>query len=410
MIRTSRRRAHPDPLLCSAALALCCIASGARPAFAQPDCTTLSEHVVIGVGGSASKPLLARLAAELRALPTPIHLVYYSPGACFGITPFVDDTPITGVAQYWDADGTENNCALPTLGVTPDFGMLGNAGTLCAGVTEIPEGIGDFAGPVTSWSVIVPSASSQTSIASEALYFVYGFGPEGDVSPWNVAGEIYGRNATSAAQIAVGLAIGVPVDRFLCGPAGSGLPCIDTRSNGGTVTALAASLNPENAIGFTSTEVADLNRATVRTLAYQHRDQSCGYWPDRTSTGFDKANVRDGHYFLWSAYHFYARVDGTGAITDADTAQVIGYFTGAVSDPEVPILDLTIDNGNIPECAMNVWRDTDLGPLYSHQPEQPCGCYFEARTTGESDCTACETSSECPSAAPVCRHGYCEVI
>lgn len=383
----------------------------AAPALAQPDCTTLGARVVIGVGGSASKPLLARVAADLAALPTPITLVYYSPGACFGITPYVDGTPITGVAQYWSPDGTENNCRLPTLGVTPDFGMMGTAGTLCSGVTAIPDGIGDFPGPVTSWSVIVPNASSQTSIAAEALYFIYGFGPSGNVAPWNVAGEIYGRNATSAAQIALGLGIGVPADRFVCGNAASGLPCLDTRSNGGTVTALSASLNPENAIGFTSTEVADLNRSTVRTLAYQHTDQSCGYWPDSTSTAFDKANVRDGHYFLWSAYHFYVPVDGTGAITDPDTAQVIGYFTGDVAPPpEVPILDEIIDNGNIPECAMNVWRDTDIGPLYSYQPEQPCGCYFEFRTTGATDCTPCADSSACGGETPVCRHGYCEVL
>jgi hypothetical protein len=394
----------------------CTLALGGLVALssaAAQDCTTLGEHVVIGVGGSASKPLLARVAADLRSLPTPIHLVYYSPGACFGITPYVDGTPVTGVAQYWDADGTEHNCNLPTLGVAPDFGMMGTAGTLCSGVTAIPSGIGDFAGPVTSWSVIVPAASSQTSIAAEALYFIYGFGPEGEVAPWDVAGEIYGRNATSAAQIALGLAIGVPAERFVCGNAASGLPCLDTRSNQGTVDALNASLSPENAIGFTSTEVADLNRATVRTLAYQHTDQSCGYWPDSTATGFDKRNVRDGHYFLWSAYHFYAPVDGAGDIIDADTAQVIGYFTGEVTaPPDVPILDLIIDNGNIPECAMNVWRDTDIGPLYSFQPEQPCGCYFEARTTGETDCTECDGDDDCTAVGPssTCRHGYCEVI
>ena len=57
---------------------------------------------------------------------------------------------------------------------------------------------------------------------------------------------------------------------------------------------------------------------------------------------------------------------------------------------------------------MQVWRDGDLGPMYSLQPAEPCGCYYEARATGATDCAACSADPDCPSAAPVCRHGYCE--
>lgn len=372
---------------------------------AQPLCDSLPRPV-IGVGGSASKPLLARLGRRLAGTPSPITLAYASPGACFGITPYVDGAPITGTASYWLADGTEQTCRLPTAGIAPDFGMMGTQATLCSGVTAIPAGIGEFRGPVTGWNILVPTESSQTSISAEALYFIYGFGPTGGVSPWTVPGQIFGRNDTSAAQIAVAVAIGVPPSRFVC--ATTGQPCIDVRTNSAMITALDTATNPEAAIGFVSSEVADASRAAVRTLAYQHFGQSCGYWPDSTATAFDKANIRDGHYYLWSPYRFFTPVDAAGRISDADTREVIGYFTGETpATAAVPILDDVIDNGTIPECAMRVWRDNDLAPLYSYAPTDPCTCYYEQHATGSTTCATCSASSPC--ATGTCRRGFCEV-
>ena len=174
------------------------------------DCTEL-PNPTIGVGGSASKPLLATVGAALAGAEDPLTVIYQSPGACFAITPYVDGTTITGTANYWDPDGTEQVCDLPLTGIVPDFGMSGVQGTLCEGVEEIPAGIGDFAGPVTSWSILVPQVSSQTSISAEAVYFVYGYGATlGQVSPWTIDAELYSRNATSAALIAVALGAGIP--------------------------------------------------------------------------------------------------------------------------------------------------------------------------------------------------------
>jgi hypothetical protein len=370
------------------------------PARADGDC--LDKAIpIIGAGGSASKPLMARLGPLLAALPEPITLIYQSPGACFGITAYVDDTPLTGTASYWDADGTEQTCNFPLTGVQPDFGMLGVQGTLCEGVEEIPAGIGDFAGPITGWNLIVSNASSQTSISAEAVYFVYGFGAAlGQVSPWTVDAELYSRNATSAALIAIALGAGIPPTKF---------KGIDVGSNGAMISSLSMSLNPEAAIGFVSSEVADANRDTVRTLAFQAYDQECGYWPDSTSSAFDKRNVRDGHYYLWSPYHFYAPVDEQGTVIDPETRDFIGWFTGEVPLPDgINLLDEIIGNGNIPQCAMNVWRDEEIGPLYSLAPPDPCGCYYEFRATGESSCDACVESSDCTEAGAACRNGFCE--
>lgn len=372
----------------------------ARPAAAEGICTE-KPNAVIGTGGSASKPLLARIAPLLLELPEPITLIYQAPGACFGITTYVDDEPLTGTASYWDADGTEQTCEIPPTGVAADFGMMGVQGTLCEGVSEIPAGIGDFAGPITGWSLIVPNASSQTSISAAAVYFVYGFGAAlGQVSPWTIDAELYSRSATSAALIGIALGAGIPPTKF---------KGIDVGTNQAMISSLAMSINPEAAIGFVSSEVADLNRDSVRTLAFQAHDQQCAYWPDSSVTAFDKANIRDGHYYLWSPYHFYVPVDGQGQIIDEETRRFVGYFTGEEPlPPELPLLDEIIDNGNIPECAMQVWRDSEIGPLYSYAPPDPCGCYYEFRATGDSSCEACVDSSDCATAGQSCRNGFCE--
>lgn len=375
------------------------IALAAGPARADGECLD-KPNPLIGVGGSASKPLLGKIAPLLLGQGDPVTLIYQAPGACFGITTYVDGTLATGTASYWDADGTEQTCNFPVTGVAADFGMLGVQGTLCEGVAEIPAGIGEWTGPITSWSLIVPGDSSQTSISAEAVYFIYGFGAAlGQVSPWIVDAELYSRNATSAALIAIALAAGVPPTKF---------KGADVGTNQMMISSLAQSTNPEAALGFVSTEVADQNRDSVRTLAFQARDQSCAWWPDSTATAFDKQNVRDGHYSLWSPYRFYAPTDADGNFENPVTERFIGYFTGRTPLPAgLPLLDVIIDNGNIPECAMQVWRDEEIGPLYSRQVDEPCGCYYEFRATGETSCATCTDTC---AAGGTCRNGFCEVI
>ena len=382
------------PGLAGAAVLLCAARAGAVP------CTDL-PNPTLGLGGSAAKPLLASFGTELSAMADPVTLVFQATTSCFGITAFIDDTTLTGTASYWGADGVEQMCDLPVVGIAPDYGLMSIDPIYCEGVTEVPAGIGEHIGAITPWSLIVPTASSQTTISAEAVYFVYGFGAsQGMVSPWTVDAELYARNATASSQIALAIAADIPIGK---------LKGNDTMTASGMVSAVAMSTNPEAALGFVGAEVADQSRDVIKTLAFQAYDQSCGYWPDSTPTAFDKQNVRDGHYYLWTPYRFYAPVDEAGAIVHDATRTAIGYLTGTVEiPPEFPALDLTIDNGSVPRCAMTVWRDEEVGPLYSLQPDEPCGCYYEFRTTGASDCTECAGDEDCPSEAPVCRHGFCE--
>lgn len=358
---------------------------------------------VYGLGGSAQKPLLARFGAALAGLSVPITLIYSSPGACHGIYGLTEGERITGTPAYWTADGMERSCTTPPgVGLPTELAVMGNSATLCPGIDALPAGIGDFQGPVGTVNLFVPLASSQQSISAEGLYFVYGFGAAGRAEPWTDETLIIRRDANSFVQQYLALAAGIPAERFLG---------IDAMNNRMSVTLVATAADPERAIGFASGEVADANRAMVRTLAYQHFGQSCGYWPDSTVDAFDKANVRSGQYHLWGAAHFFAPVDATGRIVDPEVRDVVAWITGAEPAPEgIDALELTIRNGNVPQCAMRARRTTDLGAPVSFVPDAPCGCYFDAIATGDTDCAACGGDSDCPDTSPVCRHGYCEVI
>jgi hypothetical protein len=171
-------------------------------------------------------------------------------------------------------------------------------------------------------------------------------------------------------------------------------------------------------LGFVSGEVAEGNTSstagdggtgpTIKVLPYQHYDQSCGWLPSSTPNTFDKINVRNGLYPLWSPVHFIAAVDGTGTPSDANAKAFIGYFTG--SPPAgIDVDAITAQVGATLDCAMEVTRTTDVGPLLPYAPAAPCGCFFEKNATGVTSCQACTTAATCPVSAPNCTKGYCEV-
>lgn len=92
---------------------------GAAATIAAPsvafalDCADL-PNPVYGLGGNAIKPLLKQIGTVLSAANEPETIVYQGPGQCFGINGLIEETPITGTAFYFDAEGTELSCDLPT--------------------------------------------------------------------------------------------------------------------------------------------------------------------------------------------------------------------------------------------------------------------------------------------------------
>jgi hypothetical protein len=377
--------------------------------------------VIYGAGGSAQLPLITQIGIQLARLSPPVTLVYSSAGsACAGYADLVTPTPVNGSANYFTAAGASPMCTFDPGGTTTTFAVMGNAPNLCPSTTGLAAGFGQFLGPAQPIDFVVPVMSSQQSISTAAAFDIWGFAASDQahtVSPWNVPANILTRSATSFVNVFTALDTGVPA------------AVIATKgtlesTNSATAAALAAlnSNNPESGIGFVSGEVADGDRKDIRVLAYQHTGQSCGYWPDSTVDAFDKANVRDGQYWLWSPVHFFAATDANGAITDANTANLIGYFTGAVAPP-AGVDVFAADNGafTVPQCAMHAWRDGDLAPLYSFAPPNPCSCKFDIATRNANkpaSCFTCTQDSDCgtqhcrnigpPLTGTGANVGYCE--
>lgn len=375
------------------------------------DCEDVSggAPILYGAGGSAQRDLIGKISVELQNSDDPLFLVYQdSGGACSGINALTGmaDPTITGTAYYWDsATGSKASCDLPISGATVQFANMIVTPFACPLITDesLVENIASVSGPISAVSVVVPEASTQQAISAEAFYLVYGLGPEADIAPWNSTDEnnYIKRDENSAAAQVLGLATGLDVTDFYG---------VDAGSNSNTVTLLAALADPEAGIGFCSADVADANRDKINTLAWKQFGQNVAYWPDSSATSYDKRNVRDGHYPLWMPGFLYAPGNPTSGETDDPDVQVLFDYYSGLSLPSgagSTITDLAIANKNIPQCAMEVQRDDDVGPVYAFAPEEPCGCYFDYSTTGETSCSACDDSTPC-SGTDVCRNGFCE--
>jgi hypothetical protein len=406
----------------AAAGALLAAFSVSHPAFAGPaTCESLTAPITYAIGGSGPVPFLGAVASAVTTASGGTLVYSSSLGGCAGVNAFVGPTPTTvsGSVTYWDATtGTKGaTCTVSAINGEPaDFGVPGTYANYCPGVASLPAGVGDLLGPVQAYDFLVPYNSPQTSISAQAAYFVFGFGASSpnaySVSPWTVPNDIITRNDLSAAAIIIALGVGVPIATL---SAVSATGFTDGKSNGGTITDLNAFNSvPANAaagLGFATAEVAEAAAANeITVLAYQHTGQSCGWLPNSTSTAHDKINVRSGLYALWANIHFIAAVDANGVPTDANAKQWIGYFTDATTPPAGVDPDaLVVQAGAILDCAMEVQRTSDLGPLEPYAPAAPCDCFFDFNATGSTTCQSCTTDANCPVNATHCRKGYCEV-
>jgi hypothetical protein len=247
---------------------------------------------------------------------------------------------------------------------------------------------------------VVPAVSPERSLSAEAAYNVFGFGAASGVAPWTDKAQIFHRDAASGTQRMIAAALGVPAERW----AGTAVS-----SSGALVTALSRPEVTAGGIGILAADVAQDNRTALSVLAYQHFDQSCGYYPDRDRTTNEKANVRDGHYAIWGPLHLFSRVNANGFPLNAVAADVIGTMTGTKAAPDgFDMIALEAAHHVIPRCAMRVSRVQELGPLASFAPPGACGCAYEKAANGTTTCQPCETPRDCPSEAPVCSYRYCE--
>ncbi|HWO26566.1 MAG TPA: hypothetical protein VNO30_47885 [Kofleriaceae bacterium] len=396
-------------------LAISILAAGAiaaalpRAAHAVPcdQVPGLANPVYLQVGDT-QLALMKRLARALRdSAPRPVSLVFTTSGSCTNIRTIYDRTaiPATTNVQYapsiaenpsWDpATSPTLTCQVPAGGKVPDVANSALFTSACTTETP-PATVRHVQGPVQAYVMAVPKASSQTAITFEEAYFAFGFGMAGMAAPWVDESQLFIRTVTKSTLLAWAANISVPADKW------KGI-----RRDGSSmvVADLESSTSPEKALGILGAEVYDSKRSTLKSLAFQARGQYAAYWPDSTPTAFDKQNVRDGHYTVWSPT-IWMDTEAGGAPVNADARYVVDMIAGrsVTPAPAFDMIAIIAAVGLTPDCAMGVKRSFEGGPLSRYQPAESCVCKYESRVA-QSNCATCTTTC----ATGVCRNGFCEV-
>ena len=390
-----------------------CIPSPARAANAP--CAALGAGVpgtpVYLAGSSAVKPVLKQLSATLAALPVdPVRLIYQGVSSCSGLSDVVTAKGETATGTYWDDAGAEQQCDVDAVaGQVPDIGLSDVYPSTCDGVT-VPAAYKDFQGPVQVMTLIAPPSSKETAISAEAAMVVFGFGGVGStVSPWTDKTFIFQRPDTSGTRRMIGKAIGLEIGKWRGTEKKGSADVLSAVHN-------ADGTNPNAGIGTLAADFADTNRtgmSAIKILAFQPKGETCSYFPDSSSTSFDKANVRSGKYPIWGPLHLLVKAD-SGTPNNPLAATVVNYFTrtGLDAAKKQKMIDNEVAARTVPWCAMKVTREAEvgIGATAPFSPAEPCGCYFEAKANGaaSSSCKVCTgtTAGECGTGA--CRYGYCE--
>ncbi|HZS40236.1 MAG TPA: hypothetical protein VFF06_25570 [Polyangia bacterium] len=369
-------------------------------------CKDPSRPNLIYMTGSTNFPPLLKAVAPLLAANSPPYTVIFQPQtSCKGAASVFDSDPskhlikdiVGNWAFFYSPDGTKNYCLLDTTGDPIDVGESDVYAQTCGYASQ--PGIADYTGPIQAITFVVPSGSSQRAISAEAAHLTFGTGGAmGKVAPWTDPSLYFVRSSGTGTIQLPSRAINVPptawwgLDRLSADNLRDSMEGIDPTS-------------AEKAIGVLSSDFADRARANLRVLAFQETGQSCGFLPDSSSTSFDKANVRDGHYPIWGPIHLFA--PNNNSVPSEAAGALVTRF--AVPRLDQSLLDAIIESGYIPQCAMQVQREQEMGALTSYQPQFGCGCYFESKVNGKSTCTVCAGPGDCPSTTPACNYGYCEV-
>ncbi len=392
-------------------------------AHAVPCDDIVAPNKIFGSGGSAVTATLRKIAVAIANDTTGdaskrLTIFYSDPNACDGYGEYLTGTTAR-TFKYWvagtKADETDKTCEARIGGQPLDFAHMGNAADLCVDPV-IPAGIGDFAAPIQTVNVVTHPLSNETSISAEALYFIFGFGKAGQVSPWNDGTGVFVRQSTSFVSALLGYHINVPATAFVgAGKWAESNTVGAIKTNGEVITEIAKyvltdEVKGAQSLGYISGSTADTRRSEIKTLAFQAFGATCGVYPDSDATSLDKLNVRQGKYPLWAQGHYFTKVNAQGKPTNPLVANLIGWFDGSTK-PEgtaVSAFDQTIKAGDIPACAMSALREGTVGAFYSYAPPKPCNGRFEFVSDGSTEHDVCEADGDCSGETPSCNFGYCE--
>jgi len=380
---------------------------------------TGTPNMIYLFGSADFGPLLRAAQPSLSALAIPYRAVFQGASSCAGVSAIFDVDPALhimrdpttetkgGWAFYFDNNGNQVNCridplgtAQPTPGVKIHIGISNLYSQTCSPALVPGSGVAEYLGPIVPFVLSVPATSSETSISAEAAHIVFGSGgkvPQGgvmkDAAPWTDYNKYYIRNSSSGSTVLTALLIDVPKTKFWG---------IDRLTTDNLRDSLLASTDKSSSIGILSIDFNDKNRGNLKALYLQAKGQRCGYLPDSTPTTYDKINVRDGHYPLWGYVHFFTQM--VGGLDPAANAMVLLFNPPKI---EQRLVDEIIAASLTPQCAMKVARTSEVGD-YIQRPGFQCGCYFDFKTKGKTDCTSCVSAEDCPGQHP-CNYGYCEL-
>jgi hypothetical protein len=394
-------------------------------AGAPPSCSQIGGDPSTIVYVTGSTALAAFIGEVSSALSSQVTIVYQQSGSCVGVHAALDPADNTlssanGAATYYTTGGVQQTCTLdPGDRLVADIGASDVFYSTCylgqAVTPPLPAAVGENFGPVQIMNFAVPQASTQKSISLSAAYYVFGFGGQGyGIAPWTDANQLQIRNANSGTQALIAAAIGVPPAQW------KGVSHSTSAQVGSALIAAGQSGTQsliDSALGILASDYLLQNTQTLRGLAVQDDNATCGYYPDTTALAHDNANARDGHYPLWGPSHFYARVDpATNLPLKAGVSQFINGLNGLTPLPGLDLVAEYASKGLVPECAMHVTRANDGGDYSPFKAPVTCNCYFELNATGMTSCQPCGANTDCPSSAPNCnkfgpqpQQGYCDL-
>jgi hypothetical protein len=374
-------------------------------------CADAGPNVIYMTGTSDFGPLLKQVTPLLAANNPPYRAVFMAGTSCGGVNAVFDpnmtliknvpgtQTKAANYAYYFDDMGNQVSCSLDPDGNVVDIGVSNLYSTVCNPMFWPSALVAGYLGPVVTFGFTVPAASKQESISVEAAHIIFGLGGQNplgtNANPWIDSTYYSIRNSGAGSTALAAELIHVPRTAFWG---------VDRLSTDNIRDSLNASAAPDASIGILSIDYADKSRGNLRVLYLQAEGQLSGFLPDSTATSINKSNVRDGHYPLWGYVHFYT------ASNNGAPSAAAGAFVTRFSVPKLDrdLVNAMTDASLVPQCAMKVARDTEMGGFVPNPNKFQCGCYFDYRTTGRASCSACASPNDCPPSAPACNYGFCE--
>ena len=401
------------------------------PADAGAPCSSLPGTLVYIESGDTQEALLKKVGRQLRDVDD-ITIVFWLTGSCTLTPNLYQGSPIAAgqVMNYipstaenpaWTTADAERTCtiAAPTA---PGLGISALYPASCQlGGPDAGSSIGLIDGPIQAYTFVVPPsrfASDGMAIYAEEAYYAFGAHKGAGLVTWNATAEwndatqMFLRPTTKSTLVSTAFNIELTAATMAQG-------AVQEAASSGVLTAVAAATSP-SAIGILGDEVYDTQgRSKVNVLAFKAFGQNHAYFPDSTQTAFDKQNIRDGHYAMWSPTVYITRVDSGNEPTNPAIRILTDTITGgAIAPPEAgtPIdglADVTAV-GLTPGCAMQVTRTPpqDGAPISVSATAPSCTCYFLSKIPGATgtpaNCTACTNNAGCVAPGQTCVRGFCE--